>query len=397
MKMLYHRYLMKMELGQVAVTLLVLCAEIINTSADVIATSPHNDTQRFQSVTAAFGSNPDGRMGWLVVANPSEACQSIDNPPVHLRNTSEMYFALIKRGKCDFDKKVFHAQQAGYVGAIVYNDEGNILTTMSGSVFAKSVYIPSVFVGLDAGTILKGMNYTTGYHVILLPTVNPSLGYYFLPFISVTSTCLLFFALYAIAKYVRDQRRRRKARLSRDHLKKLPIKKFKKGDEYDICAICIDDYEEGQKLRILPCNHAFHCKCIDPWLTNNRRTCPICKRKVIPPGMVDSDEESDSDVSPNENTPLLSGGTQSGNLMERGAVGGVAETATPPPSPMTSTEGDDYPPIETLIKVDSDSESSGSFPLEEARGNIQDPSNVLSVTVHSENEIDPSTSSAPKV
>ncbi|XP_041482656.1 E3 ubiquitin-protein ligase RNF13-like isoform X1 [Lytechinus variegatus] len=397
MKMLYHRYLMKMELGQVAVTLLVLCAEIINTSADVIATSPHNDTQRFQSVTAAFGSNPDGRMGWLVVANPSEACQSIDNPPVHLRNTSEMYFALIKRGKCDFDKKVFHAQQAGYVGAIVYNDEGNILTTMSGSVFAKSVYIPSVFVGLDAGTILKGMNYTTGYTIELTPGFVFPFHLYLIPFASIVGICFVVMLCFMIAKYVRDQRRRRKARLSRDHLKKLPIKKFKKGDEYDICAICIDDYEEGQKLRILPCNHAFHCKCIDPWLTNNRRTCPICKRKVIPPGMVDSDEESDSDVSPNENTPLLSGGTQSGNLMERGAVGGVAETATPPPSPMTSTEGDDYPPIETLIKVDSDSESSGSFPLEEARGNIQDPSNVLSVTVHSENEIDPSTSSAPKV
>nr|XP_054770896.1 E3 ubiquitin-protein ligase RNF13-like [Lytechinus pictus] len=111
MKMLYRRYLMKMELGQVAVALLVLCAEIMHTAADVIATSPHNDTQRFQSVTAAFGSDPDGQMGWLVEANPSEACQPIDKPPVHLRNTSEMYFALIKRGKCDFDKKVFNAQR----------------------------------------------------------------------------------------------------------------------------------------------------------------------------------------------------------------------------------------------------------------------------------------------
>ena len=51
-------------------------------------------------------------------------------------------------------------------------------------------------------------------------------------------------------------------RLPKSALKKLPIHKFKEGDPFETCCICLDDFEEGDKLRILPCDHAYHSKVV---------------------------------------------------------------------------------------------------------------------------------------
>lgn len=38
-----------------------------------------------------------------------------------------------------------------------------------------------------------------------------------------------------------------------------------KGDQTS-CVICICDFEPRQLLRVLPCSHEFHAKCVDKWL-----------------------------------------------------------------------------------------------------------------------------------
>lgn len=46
------------------------------------------------------------------------------------------------------------------------------------------------------------------------------------------------------------------------------------------CVICLSKFELKAKIRPLPCNHAFHAKCVDKWLRANR-TCPICRRDAL--------------------------------------------------------------------------------------------------------------------
>ncbi|KAL0339140.1 UNVERIFIED_CONTAM: E3 ubiquitin-protein ligase [Sesamum angustifolium] len=61
-------------------------------------------------------------------------------------------------------------------------------------------------------------------------------------------------------------------------------KKIKKADsdpnDVQQCYICLADYEEGDKLRVLPCNHEYHVPCIDKWLKEVNRVCPLCRHDV---------------------------------------------------------------------------------------------------------------------
>ncbi|MCL7044702.1 hypothetical protein MKW94_026597 [Papaver nudicaule] len=50
-----------------------------------------------------------------------------------------------------------------------------------------------------------------------------------------------------------------------------------KGNVPEKCAICLYDYEVGDMLRFLPCDHSFHTGCIDNWLVSHGTTCPYCR------------------------------------------------------------------------------------------------------------------------
>lgn len=53
----------------------------------------------------------------------------------------------------------------------------------------------------------------------------------------------------------------------------------------DQCPICLIDFEEGDDLRVLPCEreHVYHQTCIDPWLLNVSSSCPLCRKDFNAP------------------------------------------------------------------------------------------------------------------
>ncbi|KAJ6673332.1 RING ZINC FINGER DOMAIN SUPERFAMILY PROTEIN-RELATED [Salix viminalis] len=65
-----------------------------------------------------------------------------------------------------------------------------------------------------------------------------------------------------------------------------PLKNHKKLDrvkgneEDEQCYICLAEYEEGDKIRVLPCHHEYHMACVDKWLKEIHGVCPLCRGDV---------------------------------------------------------------------------------------------------------------------
>ncbi|KAJ2790778.1 hypothetical protein H4R21_006441, partial [Coemansia helicoidea] len=114
--------------------------------------------------------------------------------------------------------------------------------------------------------------------------------YYELPFLDVLFITILSPMLMMAFIYVLYRLRLRQHRLRdlapTDVVNGLPTKTFYRSKyrdgEPDECAICLDDFADDDELRILPCRHEYHVRCIDRWLTTRKKFCPICKQNVCP-------------------------------------------------------------------------------------------------------------------
>jgi hypothetical protein len=54
--------------------------------------------------------------------------------------------------------------------------------------------------------------------------------------------------------------------LTNHELDRIPIIIYTTKTSEDKCAICLNEYIIGDKVKYLKCKHYFHSECIDPWL-----------------------------------------------------------------------------------------------------------------------------------
>lgn len=254
-------------------------------------------------VVAMKGS---GICGVLQVAEPSDACSQLSNKNVSGEGANSP-FVLIQRGKCSFETKVQIAQDAGFKAAIIYNNEDSSdLVTMRGN--SKGITIYAVFVSEAAGHVLLKYAGDSNMECWIIPSLkNTSWSAMVISFASLVAMAAVLAMCIFVRKYRLQQVRHGLLHLDQLNgmsflqVKALPSLIFNSvsGNNCtsETCAICLEDYTAGEKLRVLPCCHRFHALCIDSWLTMWRTFCPVCKRdaRII-----------NGEPPATESTPLLS-------------------------------------------------------------------------------------------
>ncbi|XP_039103450.1 E3 ubiquitin-protein ligase ZNRF4 [Hyaena hyaena] len=292
---------------------LILLALLAPSQALVRAVLDGNaSTVDFEDLPALFGAPlaPQGVRGYLMEAKPPNACHPIEGP--RPGNGSLGAIALIRRYDCTFDLKVLHAQRAGFEAAIVHNVRSEELVRMAHGLEAlrRQVAIPSVFVGEAASQDLRVLaRCHKAAHVLLLPDHPPCPALDRVPPLAAAWALARALALLAAGVFVLRRlrnglraRRPRARALKTQAGQRAQVRTFTRRN--DLCAICLDEYEEGDRLKILPCSHTYHCKCIDPWFSQAaRRSCPVCKQSLA--ATEDGSDSADEDPSlPGHRPPI---------------------------------------------------------------------------------------------
>ncbi|EPS63733.1 hypothetical protein M569_11050, partial [Genlisea aurea] len=247
----------------------VFFAVVSFTAHGDVLLSGKNLTISFPDIEANFAPSVkgSGKRGILYVAEPLDACSPLMNKLAPQPNMTWSPFLLIIRGKCSFEDKVRAAETAGFKAAIVYDDEDGELISMAGNPAGIKIY--AVFVSKIAGEMLAYYAAATAFDTELW--ITPSLGNPAWSILAISFISLLAMsAVLATCFFVRRHHIRREhpqAPLVREFhglssrlVKAMPSLIFtavlEDNSTSTTCAICLEDYTMGEKLRVLPCCHS---------------------------------------------------------------------------------------------------------------------------------------------
>ncbi|KAH0662522.1 hypothetical protein KY284_027453 [Solanum tuberosum] len=276
----------------------------------------NNSTLSFEDIEANFAPSPkgSGKCGRLYVAEPLDACSTLTNKIEPTNNFTKEPFVLIIRGGCSFEDKVRKAQAAGFKAAIIYDSGYGDIIAMAGT--SAGVKILAVFISKASGEALT--KYAgPDMEVWLIPTLeNSAWSIMATSFISLLAMSAVLAMCFFVRRHHIRRERPQASRVREFHgissrlVKAMPSLIFTSVVEDNstsvTCAICLEDYTVGDKLRILPCRHKFHTMCVDAWLTSWRTFCPVCKRDA---------RTSTGEPPASESTPLLSSSLRSVSSM----------------------------------------------------------------------------------
>ncbi|CAL8082040.1 unnamed protein product [Calicophoron daubneyi] len=255
----------------------------------LVLVGPNCTKNPFYGLSLSLGPNIS-----TVISIPGEELRTIDNPTVFRFGTKSINRAFISLPAEYVPARLYGWISSGqqfhakiYLNIIQFKTQREKLPTLSSVAdgHQNQAVVPAI---VDS----KQSHMTTVMIYFLLT--------FFILFL-LTGLILLsgFFIQRLRRLHLRTNCSRHLMAATRKAMKRLSVRTLRSTDpevnsKCDQCAICIELYKTSDVIRVLPCRHFYHKKCIDPWLLE-KRSCPLCKLDILKSCGINLDERTVDD------------------------------------------------------------------------------------------------------